>query len=88
MNQQIETAFQRVRLAAAESARQSLSTVDGACKCVAALPDPEARLAFLLTVIFNGNDPTRAAIEIVEPWITWKSKEAVKNIDLSELTEE
>jgi hypothetical protein len=78
----------RARINAAEEARQSLATFDGACQCVAALPDAEARLAFLLQVIFDGNDPARAALEVVEPWIKWKARQAAANVDLADLEEE
>jgi hypothetical protein len=88
MNYQLESALHQAKINAAEEARQSLATFDGAVQCVAALPDPEARLAFLLMVIFDGNDPNRAALEVVEPWIQYKSKEAAKNVDISELMEE
>ena len=88
MNHLVSSEVFRAKQAAAEEARNALATFDGACQCVASLPDPEARLAFLLMVIFDGNDPNRAALEVVEPWITWKQKEATKNVDLSELTED
>lgn len=81
MNLQAE--LHRARLSAAEEARQSLATFDGACQCVSVLPDPEARLAFLLMTIFDGNDPARAALEIVEPWIKWKERQASSKIDFS-----
>jgi hypothetical protein len=36
-------------------------------------------------VIFDGNDPNRAALEVVEPWIKWKTKQAEVNVDLADL---
>ena len=81
MNLQAE--LHKVRLDAAEEARQALATFDGACQCVSVLPNAEARLAFLLMTIFDGNDPARAALEIVEPWIRWKERQASSKVDFS-----